>query len=200
VNRAGRQQDAFRGRVMFPIFDAGGSPVAFGARVLPGADGPKYKNSQETPVYSKSRTLYALNWAKADVVTAGEVIVCEGYTDVIGFFQAGLPRAVATCGTALADEHFRTLKNFARRVVLAYDADAAGQAAAERFYAWEQRYEVDIAVAVLPEGADPGDVARSDPGALKAAVAEARPFLAFRLQRVLDAADLRSPEARARAA
>src|SRR5207249_12283203 len=112
----------------------------------------------------------------------------------------GLPRAVATCGTALADEHFRMLKNFARRVVLAYDADAAGQAAAERFYAWEQRYEVDIAVAALPVGADPGEVARSDPGALKAAVAEARPFLAFRLQRVLDAADLRSPEARARAA
>ena len=200
VNRAGRQQDAFRGRVMFPIFDAGGTPVAFGGRILPGGDGPKYKNSQESPVYSKSRTLYALNWAKADVVTAGEVIVCEGYTDVIGFFQAGLPRAVATCGTALADEHFRTLKNFARRVVLAYDADAAGQAAAERFYAWEQRYEVDIAVAVLPEGADPGDVAQRDPAALKAAVAEARPFLAFRLRRVLDAADLRSPEARARAA
>ena len=200
VNRAGRQQDAFRGRVMFPIFDAGGTPVAFGGRILPGGDGPKYKNSQESPVYSKSRTLYALNWAKAEVVTAGEVIVCEGYTDVIGFFQAGLPRAVATCGTALADEHFRTLKNFARRVVLAYDADAAGQAAAERFYAWEQRYEVDIAVAVLPEGADPGDVAQRDPAALKAAVADARPFLAFRLRRVLDAADLRSPEARARAA
>ena len=200
LNRYHRQTDAFRGRIMFPIFDASGKPVAFGGRILPGGEGPKYKNSPETPLYSKSRTLYALNWAKTDVVDAGEVVVCEGYTDVIGFFTAGLPRAVATCGTALADEHFRMLKNFARRVVLAYDADAAGQAAAERFYEWEQRYEVDIAVADLPPGADPGDVAREDPVALKKAVENARPFLAFRLERVLAAADLRTVEGRARAA
>ena len=200
LNRHHRQTDAFRGRVLFPIFDASGKPVAFGGRILPGDDGPKYKNSPETPIYSKSRTLYALNWAKTSVVEAGEVVVCEGYTDVIGFFTAGLPRAVATCGTALADEHFRMLKNFARRVVLAYDADAAGQAAAERFYEWEQRYEVDIAVADLPPGADPGDVARTDPAALKAAVEQARPFLAFRLERVLRTADIRSPEGRAKAA
>ncbi|HVF73975.1 MAG TPA: DNA primase [Acidimicrobiales bacterium] len=200
LNRYSRQTDAFRGRIMFPIFDASGKPVAFGGRILPGGEGPKYKNSPETPLYSKSRTLYALNWAKTDVVEAGEVVVCEGYTDVIGFFTAGLPRAVATCGTALADEHFRMLKNFARRVVLAYDADAAGQAAAERFYEWEQRYEVDIAVADLPAGADPGDVAREDPAALKAAVENARPFLSFRLERVLAAADLRTVEGRARTA
>ena len=200
VNRRGRQQDAFRARVMFPIFDVSGAPVAFGGRALPGADGPKYKNSPETPIYSKSRTLYALNWAKADVASSGEVIVCEGYTDVIAFFGAGLPHAVATCGTALADEHFRTLKNFARRIVLAYDADAAGQAAAERFYDWERRYEVDIRVAALPPGADPSDVARRDPAALKAAVEEAQPFLGFRLERVLASADLRTPEGRARAA
>ena len=126
--------------------------------------------------------------------------MCEGYTDVIGFFQAGLPRAVATCGTALADEHFRMLKNFARRVVLAYDADAAGQAAAERFYEWEQKFEVDIAVAALPPGADPADLARRDPDGLRDAVDEAQPFLAFRVERALAAADLRSPEGRARAA
>jgi DNA primase len=199
VNRRGRQQDAFRARVMFPIFDAGGRPVAFGGRILSG-DGPKYKNSQENPVYSKRRTLYGLNWAKSDVVEAGEVIVCEGYTDVIGFFQVGLPRAVATCGTALADEHFNLLKNFARRVVLAYDADAAGQAAAERFYAWEQKFEIDIAVAALPAGSDPGDLARKDPDGLRAAATNAQPFLAFRIDRVLAAADLRSVEGRARAA
>jgi len=199
LNKRNRQQDAFRGRVMFPIFDAGGRAVAFGGRILTG-EGPKYKNSQENPVYSKRRTLYGLNWAKASVVEAGEVIVCEGYTDVIGFFQAGLPRAVATCGTALADEHFNILKNFARRVVLAYDADAAGQAAAERFYAWEQKFEVDIAVAALPPGTDPADVARRDADALREVVTSARPFLAFRVERVLGAADLRSVEGRARAA
>lgn len=200
VNRGGRHQDAFRRRVMFPIFDASGTPVAFGGRVLPDSEGPKYKNSPETPIYAKRRVLYGLNWAKSQVVTTGEVIVCEGYTDVIGCFEAGLTRAVATCGTALADEHFHTLKNFARRIVLAYDADAAGQAAAERFYEWERRYEVDVAVAPLPPGTDPGELARQDPAALRAAVEEATPLLAFRLERVLSGADLRTPEARARAA
>ena len=200
VNRHGRQQDSFRGRVLFPIFDAGGTPVAFGGRALPGGDGPKYKNSPETPIYSKSRTLYGLNWAKAEVSRVGEVVVCEGYTDVIGLFGAGVPRAVATCGTALADEHFRMLKNFARRIVLAYDADAAGQAAADRFYEWERRYEVDIAVAAMPPGSDPGDLARRDPDGLRQAVEQAKPFLAFRIERALAAADLRAPEGRARAA
>ena len=200
LNRRNRQQDAFRGRVMFPIFDPGGRPVAFGGRILPGGDGPKYKNSQETPIYSKRRVLYGLNWAKQAVVDADEVVVCEGYTDVIGFFLAGVPRAVATCGTALADEHVRLLKKFAPRVVLAYDADSAGQAAADRVYAWEQKEQIDFAVAAFPPGADPADLARSEPGALANAVREARPFLAFRVERVLAAADLRTAEGRARAA
>src|SRR5436309_10214509 len=146
VNRRNRQQDAFRGRVMFPIFDPRGDPVAFSGRALPGADGPKYKNSAESPLYSKSKILYGLNWAKADVVQAGEVVVCEGSTDVIGFFVAGIPRAVAGWGTPLTVDQVRSLKNFGRRLVLAYDADSAGQAAAERLSEWEQRYEVDIAI------------------------------------------------------
>ena len=202
LNRRGRQQDGFRSRVMFPIFDTSGKAVAFGGRILPGAaaDQPKYKNSPETPIYSKRRTLYGLNWAKDDVVKASEVIVCEGYTDVIAFFAAGLPRAVATCGTAVGDEHFRMLKNFAQRVVLAYDADAAGQAAAERFYEWEQKLGVDIAVAAFPSGTDPADLARRDIEALKTAIEKAQPFLAFRVDRALAHADLRSPESRARSA
>ena len=200
LNRLHRQQDTFRGRIMFPIFDAGGAPVAFGGRALPGGDPPKYRNSPETPLYSKSRILYGLNWAKGAVVESGSVVVCEGYTDVIGLARAGVANAVATCGTALADQHFHILKNFARRVVLAYDADAAGKAAAERFYEWERRYEIDIAVADLPAGTDPGELAQKDPEALRAAIADARPFLAFRLERALAAADLRSPEGRARAA
>src|SRR5438270_5026344 len=200
VNRRNRQQDAFRARVMFPIFDTRGEPVAFSGRALPGADGPKYKNSAESPLYSKSKVLYGLNWAKADVVQAGEVIVCEGSTDVIGFFLAGLPRAVAGWGTALTEDQVRTLKNFARRLVLAYDADSAGQAAAERLYEWEKRYEVDIAVADLPPGSDPADLARNEPERLRAAVEQARPFLAFRIDRVLSGASLTAPEGRARAA
>jgi DNA primase len=200
VNRRERVQDSFRARVMFPIFDAAGKPVAFGGRILPGAEGPKYKNSAETKLYSKSRTLYALNWAKEEVSRIDEVIVCEGYTDVIAFFTAGMPRAVATCGTALADEHFRTLKNFATRIVLAYDADAAGQNAASRFYEWEQKYDVEVKVLALPSGADPGDLGRDDPEALQRGVRDAKPFLEFRLDRVLGKASLGSVEGRARAA
>ena len=105
----------------------------------------KYKNSPETPIYSKRRTLYALNWAKDDIIKSGEIIVCEGYTDVIAFFAADMPRAVATCGTALGEEHFRTMRNFANRIVLAYDADQAGQSAAASVYQWESQHEVDVA-------------------------------------------------------
>jgi DNA primase len=203
VNKAGRQQDQFRARVLFPIFDPSGRALAIGGRVLPAGAGtaPKYKNSPESIVYSKRRVLYGLNWAKADVVSSGEVIVCEGYTDVIGFFTAGLPRAVATCGTALGEEHFRILRNFATgRVVLAYDADSAGQAGASRVYTWESQHQVDVAVAALPPGSDPGELARTDPEALRASVEKAKPFLAFRLDRIFDSADLSSAEGRGKAA
>jgi len=200
LNRAGRLNDAFRGRVLFPIFEAGGKPVGLGGRLLPGGEGPKYKNTAETAVYNKSRVLYGLNWAKKAVVDLGEVVVCEGYTDVIGLHRAGVPQAVATCGTALADGHVRLLTNFARRIVLAYDADSAGQSAADRFYEWERKFEVDIAVAALPAGTDPADMAQRDPAALRDLITTARPYLAFRLERVLSRADLRSPEGRARAA
>jgi DNA primase len=208
VNRRGRVQDSFRGRVLFPICDPSGRPVALGGRILPPRSGqspserpePKYKNSQESPIYSKRRTLYALNWAKQGIIAQGEVVVCEGYTDVIGCFQAGVPWAVATCGTALAEEHFTLLRNFAKRIVLAYDADAAGQSATSRVYEWEHKHEVDVAVAELPGGSDPGELARTDPAALVRAVKEARPFLQFRVDRLLGAGDLGTAEGRARAA
>jgi len=114
VNRTNSLQDQFRGRLMFPIYDGRGDPVGFGGRALEGGNGPKYKNSPETPIYQKSRLLYGLNWAKAEIVARGEVVICEGYTDVMAFALSGVPQAVATCGTALADEHFQILKNLAR--------------------------------------------------------------------------------------
>ncbi len=198
-NRSGRLQDAFRARVLFPIFNENGEAVGVGGRILPGSTDPaKYKNSPETPIYTKSKTLYGLNWAKADIVAADQAIVCEGYTDVIGFHRAGLPRAVATCGTAFTEEHVRLLKRYANRVVLAFDADAAGQGAAERFYEWEQKYQVEVSVARFPGGKDPGELAQSDPEALAAAVGSAPPFLGFRLDRVLQGQSPQSPEQRAR--
>jgi DNA primase len=174
--------------------------VGFGGRNLPGADGPKYKNSQESSIYAKSRILYGLNWAKTEIVEIDEVVVCEGYTDVIGFAQAGVGRAVATCGTALTEDHVRLLRRFARRVVLAFDADTAGQEAAARFYAWEQTHDLDVAVADLPPGVDPGDLAQSDPERLVKSVEAARPFLEFRVERALRAGSMDSVEARTRTA
>ena len=208
LNKRDRRQDALRARVIFPIFDPAGKAIAVGGRILPSSGEPrpgdrveaKYKNSPETPIYSKRKTLYALNFAKDDIIKSGEIIVCEGYTDVIAFFAAGLPRAVATCGTALGEDHFRLMRNFAKRIVLAYDADTAGQSAAASVYQWERQHEVDVAVARLPKGSDPADLAQRDPEALRRVIAEAVPFLEFRLDRVLEAANLATAEGRARAA
>lgn len=200
-NKRNKMQDSFRARVMFPIFSESGEALAFGGRILPGSDDPaKYKNSSETPIYTKSKVLYGLNWAKADIAKHDQVVVCEGYTDVIGFHRAGVARAVATCGTALTEEHVRLLKRYASKVVLAFDADAAGQGAAARFYEWEQAHAVEVSVARLPQGKDPGDLAQSDPESLQRAVDTAMPFLGFRLQRTLNARSLDSPEHRARLA
>jgi DNA primase len=200
LNRFNKPTDVFRARVLFPIFDVNGDPVAFGGRVLPGTDGAKYINSSESDIYAKSKTLYGLNWSKADIVAADQAIVCEGYTDVIGFASAGIGRAVATCGTSLTDQHFQALKSYAHQIVLAFDADAAGQNAAERFYAWERQYDIGVSVAALAPGVDPADLARSDPEGLRAAVAGAVPFLGFRVNRALNAGAMATPEGRARAA
>jgi DNA primase len=199
-NRRGGSNDFFRGRVLFPIFDPQGDPIGFGGRMLPGGRPPKYQNTPETALYRKSKVLYGLNWAKDEAVRSNEVIICEGYTDVIGFAAVGLERAVATCGTALTDEHVRTLQRFAPRLVLAFDPDAAGQAAADRVYEWERKHEVEVAVAALPPGGDPADLARTDPDALRRSIAEAQPFLGFRIDRILAAADLRTPEGRGKVA
>ena len=199
-NRRNRLQDTFRARILFPIYDINNDPVGFGGRKLPDAEGPKYKNSSESSIYSKSRLLYGLNWAKEHIVRADEVIICEGYTDVMGYSRAELPRAVATCGTALTEDHVKILKRFAKRIVLSFDADAAGQAAAERFYEWEKTYDVDVRVVALPPGVDPDEMAQENPEALREAVEQAMPFLSFRVERALAAADMDTVEGRARGA
>ena len=208
-NSRGGLTDNFRRRVLFPVFDVRGDPVGFGGRILPGGDGPagpKYKNTPESALYAKSRLLYGLNWAKDAIVRAGEegdvgeVIVCEGYTDVIGLRAAGLPQAVATCGTALTEHHVKTLSRFTKRIVLAFDADAAGSTAAERIYQWESDYALDVHVADLPEGSDPDDLARSSPDDLRRRVDEAEQFLRYRLQRTLARANMSTAQGRVRAA
>lgn len=199
-SRRGSLVDRFRGRVMFPIYDLRGDAVGFGARVLEG-DGPKYLNSPESAIYHKSRLLYGLNWAKAYIVRRGEAVVVEGYTDVIAFHLAGRPVAVATCGTALGEEHLDLLRRFTERVVLAFDADAAGTGAALRGFERSVPGDLDLRVAVFPEGRDPADlVLAGETEALAHAIERSVPLLQFRIERDLDRYDLAEPEARGRAA
>ncbi len=198
-SRRGGIVDRFRNRLMFPIYDVRGDAVGFGARLLDG-DGPKYLNSPETPIYHKSRLLYGLNWAKSQIVRSDESVVVEGYTDVIAFHLADMPVAVATCGTALGEEHLDLLRRFSKRVVLAFDADEAGAGAAERGFEHSVPGDLDLRVAVLPEGRDPADmVAEGDVDDLKASIASSMPLLQFRIDRELAGFDLTEPEARGRA-
>ena len=200
MNSIGKQMDWQRGRIVFPVFDERGDAVGFGGRIMPGGEGAKYINSQECAVYSKSRVLYGLNWAKEHIVSSSEAIICEGYTDVTGFGRAGIHTAVATCGTALTDDHLKLLKRFTNRIVLAFDADDAGKAAADRVFEWEQKYEIEVLVADLPTGVDPDDLSREDPERLQASITKALSFLEFRLERELAKHSMDTIEHRARAA
>ena len=207
-NDRGGLRDRFRGRVIFPIQDPGGDVIGFGGRVLPGIDfgdfePPKYLNSPETPLYRKSRVLYGVPQARSEIVARDQVLICEGYTDVIALHQAGFANAVATCGTAVGTEHLRSLARYTQHVVLAFDADRAGMQAAER--AWEAVRELkgsgttalDLSVLPMPEGRDPADLVR-EVGAegMRAAVAGAQPVVPFLIAARLAQADLTSEQGR----
>jgi DNA primase len=195
----GRMIDRFRGRIMFPIYDLRGDPVGFGARLLDG-DGPKYLNTSETAIYHKSNLLYGLNWAKGEIVRSGQSVVVEGYTDVIALHLAGQPVAVATCGTALGEDHLDLLRRFSERVLLAFDADEAGAGAALRGFDMAIPGDLDLRVVVLPEGRDPADlVGEGDEALLVAAMEESQPLLQFSVDRELSKHDLNEAEARGRA-
>ncbi|HXF71440.1 MAG TPA: DNA primase [Actinomycetota bacterium] len=192
----GGVRDRFRARITFPVHDLAGRAVGFGARVLPGVEGQaKYLNTSETPVYRKQELLYNLHRARGEIARAGEAIVVEGYTDVIALWQAGIRNAVATCGTALAEEHLRLLSRFAQRAVLAFDSDEAGMRAAERAYAFHERFPLTPVVLVLPEGLDPADhVRRHGPEAFLEAARAARPLVEYMLRRIVGRHDLSTVE------
>jgi len=183
--------DRFRGRVMFPIHDLTGDPVAFGARKMGDGEGPKYLNSAESPIYKKSQVLYALNRAKGEIVKTGRGLIVEGYTDVIALHQAGISHAVATCGTALGLDHLRGLQRFTQDLVLSLDSDEAGGAAAERTYDQmigdAQQMGLTLRVVVMPPGDDPADsVAKAGAEGFRALVDGAVPLLEFVLRREAD--------------
>ncbi len=152
--------DRFRGRLLFSIRDAQARPVGLGGRLLPNvplASQAKYVNSPETMLFTKSKLLYGLDLARDAIRHGGDALVMEGYTDVIAAHQCGIAQAVAVLGTALGPEHIRTLKHYARRVVLVLDGDAAGIRRAKEVLGLFLAAQVDLRVVTLPEGLDPCD-------------------------------------------
>lgn len=158
--RSGKPYDVFRGRLIFPIRDAQGRPVAFGARIVPGVtefEGGKYINSTETRLYTKSEQFYGLDVVRHHVEKHRRLTIVEGYTDVILAVQHGLEDVVAVCGTALTERHLRLLKRYADTVTLVLDGDAAGQNQTNRILEMFIAEQMDLRILTLPDGLDPAD-------------------------------------------
>ncbi|MEI6132223.1 MAG: DNA primase [Bacillota bacterium] len=160
LNKNGGFFDKFRNRLMFPIFNITGSVIAFGGRLIDDSDGPKYMNSPETPVYSKGRHLYALNFAKA--VQSKQLFVVEGYMDVIAMHQSGFSNTVASLGTALTENQARLLKKYAEEIVICYDSDAAGQAATLRGLDILKNVGCTVKVLTITDAKDPDEFIRKN--------------------------------------
>ena len=201
--------DKFRGRLIWPIRDATAAVIGFGARKLFDDDnGPKYLNTSDTAVYHKSQVLYGLDLAKRDISKRQQVVVVEGYTDVMACHLAGVTTAVATCGTAVGDDHIRILtrllsseEDVPAEVIFTFDPDAAGQKAAMRAYADSHKFNAATYVAVGPDGLDPCDL-RSSRGdeAVLAMIAARRPLFEFAIKQKLAKFDLNTLEGQVAAA
>ena len=196
--------DRFRGRLVWPIRDITGQTIGFGARKLLDDDkGPKYLNTPETPVYHKAQVLYGLDLAKRDISRNHQVVVVEGYTDVMACHLAGVTTAVATCGTSFGVDHIKVLRRVlgddsgVGEVVFTFDPDAAGQKAAVRAFAEEQRFSAQTFVAVAPEGLDPCDLRlhRGD-DAVRRLVDSKKPMFEFMIRQLLTQYNLDTVEGR----
>ena len=169
---------------MFPIKNVSGAIIGFGARTMNGAP-PKYKNTSETKLYRKSNVLYNIDKAKGDAVAQGYFVVCEGYTDVIAFNAAGIKTAVATCGTAATLEHVKVMSKYAKKIILCFDYDSAGQKATERWLEFINETEADFYVAKFSVEKDPADIYLEDPKLLLEGIEIAEPFMQFLLDRTI---------------
>jgi DNA primase len=193
--REGRTYDRFRRRIMFPLCDARGRVLGFGARAMGVDQKPKYLNSSDNAIYHKGRHLFGADIARAPAAKAGAVVVAEGYTDVIAMHHAGLRHTVGLMGTALTDEQVGELARLAPTILLALDADAAGQEAMLRAARVAARRKLALRVVPLPAGSDPADlVAAEGPRAMADRVEASVPFVRFRVERELSAGDLSSAE------
>jgi DNA primase len=189
--------DRFRARIMFPLADMRGRILGFGARAMREGQRPKYLNTSDNDVYHKGRHLYGADLARGHAAKAGEVIVCEGYTDVIALHQAGLRNSVGLMGTALTDEQVGELGRMAQTVLLALDADSAGQEAMLKASRLAARRKLELRVVELTPGSDPAELVQRDGAqAMEQTIAKAVPFVRFRVERVLADGDDSSPEGR----
>jgi len=179
--------DFLHHRLIFPIMDRLGRPIAFAGRKLDSDDdGPKYLNVAETPLFNKSGTLYGIHEAQRPIIEAKTAVIVEGYTDVIACHQAGVKNVIATMGTSLTADHAKALGRYAERVVLIFDADEAGQKAADRALEVFFRGEMDVAIVVLPEGQDPADLLQQEDGheAWQQAIDDATDALDYQFGRI----------------
>ncbi|GED87191.1 DNA primase [Streptomyces sp. 6-11-2] len=198
--------DRFRGRLMWPIRDIGGDVVGFGARKLYEADnGPKYLNTPDTAIYKKSQVLYGIDLAKKEIAKTSRAVVVEGYTDVMACHLAGVPIAIATCGTAFGGDHIKILRrllmdNGSARVIFTFDGDAAGQKAALRAFEDDQKFAAETYIAIAPDGMDPCDLrlAKGDE-AVSDLVEPRTPLFEFALRQIVARYDLDTPAGRAAA-
>lgn len=192
----GGHYDRFRGRALFPIFEANGRLVGFGGRRMgEDPDQPKYINSPDSRVYNKSRVLYGLYQAKEAIRKEGHALFVEGYADVVSLHQAGVRTAIATCGTAVAPEHTTLISRFTNRAVLIFDSDMAGEKATERGITTLIAGGLDVSVARLPEGEDPDSfVRKSGAEEFRTRIREARPFVEYLARLYASRGDFDNPE------
>ena len=202
--------DRYRNRLIWPVKDISGDVVGFGARKLASDDvdqGPKYLNSPETPIYKKNQILYGLDMAKKEISKTRQVVIVEGYTDVMAAHLAGVTTAVATCGTAFGDEHIRIIRRllmdadaFRGEVIFTFDGDAAGQKAALRAFEDDQKFVAQTFVAVEKSGMDPCEL-RQEHGdaAVRELIARRVPLFEFAIKSVIAAYDITAPEGRVNA-
>ncbi|TVZ01358.1 DNA primase [Trebonia kvetii] len=195
--------DMFRGRLMWPIRDLTGETIAFGARKLDASDdGPKYLNTPETQIFKKSHVLYGADLAKREIAKRRQAVIVEGYTDVMACHLSGVPTAVATCGTSFGEEHVKVLRRLimdtdgsSGEVIFTFDGDAAGQKAALRAFALEEKFVTQTFVAVQPDGLDPCDLRlKHGEAAVRDLVARRVPLFEFAIRSVLGRHDLDTRE------
>jgi len=199
--------DRYRNRLVWPIKDISGDVVGFGARKLASDEvdqGPKYLNTAETPLYKKSQILYGLDMAKKEIAKKRQVVIVEGYTDVMAAHLAGITTAVATCGTAFGDEHIRVIRRllmdddaFRGEVIFTFDGDAAGQKAALRAFGDDQKFVAQTFVAVEPSGMDPCDLRiESGDAAVRDLIARRVPLFEFAIKSEIAKYDINAAEGR----